>query len=203
MTENFQYLFEGWIELEGGHDSPALYREGIKQLIKIGNEQIEQNNSVDFWKDMLSEIEQIDTSIYEGENFPVNTKAFEAEVILTNDGVIFAGNESMNRQRKQMFLDENWITVQTTSAFSSLEICINDSLFYKHTLTDKLYNIEIPALFIYGKYDIVTPPALGYSAYEKVSSADKKLIILENSGHQSIASEPGIIFNEISNFINK
>jgi pimeloyl-ACP methyl ester carboxylesterase len=203
VTEDFQHLFEGWIELEGGHDYQAMFSEGIKQLINIGNEQISQGNSPDYWQGVLTEIEETDTSIYNGENYSVNSKAFEAESVLTNDGVIYAGNESINRARMHVYLYENWITVNTTAIFTSRDINQNENLFYNYSLTDELYKIEIPTLFIYGKYDIVTPPALGYSAYERVNSADKKIVILEQSGHQSITSEPEIIVREITDFINK
>ena len=201
VTEDYQFLFNGWIEMDGAHDYPAQFREGIKQMINIGSEQIQLGNSVSYWEDLLSEISQTDTSIYDGNNFPVNSKAIEAESVLLNDGVIDMGNESISEGLKYILLYENWITVKTTAIFTSQDISQNDNLFYNYSLTDELHKIEIPTLFLWGKYDIVVPPALGVSAYNKVSSQNKRMVILEHSGHQSIRESDKVV-KEIVDFMN-
>jgi len=208
VTEDFQYLFNGWIELEGGHDTPVLYRGGIKQFKWIADEQIKNGNSVDYWNGVLKKVNNIDTLNNDKDYcfnsfYILNQEAYTAESVLMNDGVVAKGSESLSRGLLYVYVYENRLTINTTAIFTSKDLEQNDNLSYSYSVTDQLHNIEIPTLLIWGKYDMVASPELGRTAYNMISSQKKKLVILEKSGHQSIISQPDEIVNEIVQFINE
>jgi pimeloyl-ACP methyl ester carboxylesterase len=51
----------------------------------------------------------------------------------------------------------------------------------------------------------VVPPALGYEAFNKVSTpnADKELIIYNSSGHSPMSNEPIKFANDIISFVER
>jgi pimeloyl-ACP methyl ester carboxylesterase len=71
-----------------------------------------------------------------------------------------------------------------------------------YSATDQLYKVDIPALFIWGKYDFVVAPVLGEDAYNKVSSTVKKFVLLEHSGHSGMSGEWKKVDDEIISFID-
>lgn len=86
--------------------------------------------------------------------------------------------------------------------FSNLlgQIILNkDSENYQ--LTNQLYQIEVPALFLWGKYDFVVPPAMGQMAFDRVSSTQKELVIYEKSGHSPMTNEGELMTPKVKEFI--
>ncbi|HAW19856.1 MAG TPA: hypothetical protein DCX14_06705 [Flavobacteriales bacterium] len=71
------------------------------------------------------------------------------------------------------------------------------------SMTDALHLIDVPCLFLWGKYDFVVPPQLGKDGFNKVSSADKELVIFQYSGHSPMVNEPELFAAEIIEFINR
>ncbi len=65
--------------------------------------------------------------------------------------------------------------------------------------------IQIPSLYIYGKYDDIVPPQQGENAFLKLGTAesDKKLLILENSGHNPMLNEPDLLNHAVLDFMSK
>ena len=60
----------------------------------------------------------------------------------------------------------------------------------------------IPCLFIRDQYDFVVPPAIGMDAYDRVSSVNKKFILLTKSGYSGFVGEWQLSAAEIINLID-
>ena len=54
-----------------------------------------------------------------------------------------------------------------------------------------------------GEFDFIVPKALGESAIEKIGSADKELIIFENSGHSPMLNQPNDFVDVVKEFIEE
>ena len=66
-----------------------------------------------------------------------------------------------------------------------------------------LSNITAPILFIHSKEDDLTSPKSAHVVYDNISSADKKLIILEDSYHMVLYdNEKEFVFETAGNFLN-
>lgn len=197
VTDDNQYLVDGWIESNGAHDIPRLNRAAIKLFLEVGKEQVAAGNSVSEWQAILAWAGSIDTnSIGIETGGEINEKGFEAEALLTNDGVLLeaeAGSFSLLGPTNPL---TSFLTGNYTSATIEAEV-------ESKSLTEELVVIDIPCLFLWGKYDFVVPPRLGADAFSQVQSVDKELVIFERSGHSPMDNEPDAYVNAIEAFIGR
>lgn len=201
LNPTYQQEVTGWIESNGAHDLPLLNKESIKLFKQVANEQIGLGNSVTDWQSILDWVNTIDEeNISEEISGEINTKAFEVENYLRNDGILNYSENYGEYARFLLFGKENPLTSaisgNRTNGLLNTEI-------EQTALTSQLSEIKIPSLFLYSKYDFVVPAALGQSAYQLVSTTNKKLVIFEKSGHSPMDSEPNLYANEIVRFMSQ
>ena len=197
IDPNNQNLVAGWIEADGAHDIPKLNVSGVKLFRKVAAEQIAEGNSTDKWTEILNWANDINTnSISVAEGGEINEKAYEAEELLLNDGVLASGDDSYAPLLSPTNLFTSSLTGNITSGVLDPEV-------ESTSLTDSLFKITIPCLFLWGKYDFVVAPQLGFDALNKVSSVDKQLIIFQESGHSPMANEPEIFAQVVIDFVEK
>jgi 2-hydroxy-6-oxonona-2,4-dienedioate hydrolase len=71
----------------------------------------------------------------------------------------------------------------------------------RHNLADKLHQLKVPTLLIWGKQDKVTPPFVGEKFHELI--ANSLLYFVDQCGHAPMMEKPDT-FNEIlESFLNK
>lgn len=197
IDPNNQNLVAGWIEADGAHDIPKLNVSGVKLFRKVAAEQIAEGNSTDKWTEILNWANDINTnSISVAEGGEINEKAYEAEELLLNDGVLASGDDSYAPLLSPTNLFTSSLTGNITSGVLDPEV-------ESTSLTDSLFKITVPCLFLWGKYDFVVAPQLGFDALNKVSSVDKQLIIFQESGHSPMANEPEIFAQVVIDFVEK
>ncbi|GAB5539055.1 MAG: hypothetical protein Salg2KO_11580 [Salibacteraceae bacterium] len=197
VKDDNQSLCSGWIEADGAHDIPLLNIEAIKMFQTVGEEQIALGNSVDSWTEILDWAKGVDTnSIGIETGGEINSKAYEAEDLLFNDGILASGEFSV----PDLFSPTNLLTSTISGNFTSGILTPEVEIA---AYTDSLDQVVIPCLFLWGQYDFVVPPALGISALNKVSSTEKRLIIYGKSGHSPMSNEGPIFAQDIIDFINE
>lgn len=201
LKNNYPSNVRGWVEIDGAHDVPKINVEVAKMLIEVGSQQICISNNVDKWQEIILWVNQLDTnhiSIEQGRD--LNRKARIAEQILIDDGFVVAPDKRTFRDLTILY-DQNIIT----SIFSGNHTYINNEGFYSEielaSYTNQLQNINLPSLFLWGKYDFIVPVALGYDAYNLVSAQYKNIIIFEQSGHIPMKNQPYEFVDAISNFV--
>jgi proline iminopeptidase len=198
-TGNLQHNLKGWIESDGAHDMPKNDIEATKMFIKVSKEQIALGNNVSNWQGILNWATAIDTSnISETQRGELNEFASKVEDWLIKDHVLLEG-EIGGYKLTKFFSPVNPITNHlagnATNDMLSKEI-------ESTALTNKLPIINIPVLVLWGKYDFVVPPILGYDTYNQVSSVKKKLVIFEKSGHSPMNNEWRKFTDEVILFVN-
>ena len=203
LKDNYQNELNAWIEIDGAHDIPKLNIELVKMFLEIGNEQINLNNSSSEWQDIVSWVEQIDTNNIDIElGRELNSKAHSVEDYLINDNILIYGDEGSFRDILILY-HQNYLT----SIINGTYTYILNNAFYNEveflSLTDQLHKITTPSLFMWGKYDFVVPPQLGYDAYNKVNTTEKEIVIFEQSGHSPMVNEPEKFANTIIDFVEK
>ena len=201
LKNNYPPNIKGWVEIDGAHDVPKINVELTKMLIKVGNQQISQNNSKDKWQELISWANQLDTnniSIEQGRD--LNRKARIAEQLLIDDGIIKAPDKKTFRDLTILY-KHNIIT----GIFSGYYTYISNEGFYNEieltSYTNRLKNIHLPSLFLWGKYDFIVPVALGYDAYNLVNTQYKNIVVFEQSGHIPMKNQPYKFVDAISNFV--
>jgi 2-hydroxy-6-oxonona-2,4-dienedioate hydrolase len=71
----------------------------------------------------------------------------------------------------------------------------------RHNLSDKLDQIKVPALLIWGSQDQVTPPFVGEKFHELIS--DSRLIMVDKCGHAPMMEHPRIFNQHLEAFLTE
>jgi pimeloyl-ACP methyl ester carboxylesterase len=184
MSQQRQDQFKGWIEADGAHDIPKLNVEAIKMFIAIGEDQIAKGNSTTEWKEIVDFAKGVDTTnISIDEGGQINSHGYTAEGLISEIKAGAADGIQMPYLTSPVDPISGGLSGSIT-ANKLVESGIEDI-----ALTDSLYKITIPSLFLWGKYDFVVPPQLGIDAVNLVSSTDKEYIEYEFSGHSPMNGE--------------
>ncbi|MGB1041519.1 MAG: alpha/beta fold hydrolase [Flavobacteriales bacterium] len=199
ITGNLQQNVEGWITSNGAHDMPKNDIESVKLFLKTADEQITAGNSTDKWKEIKTWASGIDTnSITDAQSLEINKKAFEVEKWLFEDGVLNPIGEGGN-SGGGIFSPINPLSSQLngrlTNTLLSKEI-------QETSFTNQLFKVTIPTLVLAGKYDFVVAPELANDAFNLISSANKKLVVFNKSGHSPMSHEPTLYTQELISFID-
>jgi pimeloyl-ACP methyl ester carboxylesterase len=199
VTDDLQYNINGWIEADGAHDIPRLNAAALRKFKNEADVQIALGNNVSNWQGILSWANAIDTNdITDDQGGEINKKAGEVEGWLLADGFIQTGEQG-GIKNSLLYGPTNILTSAVTGLQTNY-LLMNE--VENTALTMVLNKVTIPTLILWGKYDFVVPPALAYDAYNSISSANKKLVIFENSGHSPMDNEWQKFTEEIVAFID-
>ncbi len=191
-----QEVFSGYIDVNGSHDSKGLY-DAYKVVFKeMANQQIAQGNSVDYWKNVLDLANN--TGAYSLDNYYVlNRKANGMAKILAKDKVI---NESKIDYGNDTPSENGPIINWNRGKIG--QILDNKGLNENISFTDRLSEITIPALVLWGKYDLVVPTFYAQEAFDHLGANDKEMFIFEKSAHNPMYTEPDLFSKKVIAFIN-
>ncbi|MEW4924444.1 alpha/beta hydrolase [Algibacter sp. 2305UL17-15] len=191
--------FLGWINVDGAHNPKDLYFEYITNFKRVATEQIEAENSVDFWEGVLELVNNVDATQYNAEDSnKMNLKGHQAEDNFRNDGLTDKWNDDNDKIAFQYnILTTLWNGNNTQS------ILADKGLWKVLNYTDRLSEITIPSLVLWGKHDMVIPIFFAQESFDNLGAAEKKLVIFERSGHSPMFNEPDLFADEVIQFINQ
>ncbi len=190
--------FVGWIDVDGAHNSKGMYNEYKTTFKKIADEQIALQNNVNYWKNTLNLIQNVSSTYNEKDFYKLNGEAHKSEEKLVDDNVINKPrSDGENSLGQYNFLTTLWNTNKIQS------ILVKKGLFEKVSFTDRLSEITIPSLVLWGKYDIIVPTIYAQEAYDNLGANDKELFIFEKSAHSPMSNEPDLFAEKVIEFINQ
>lgn len=195
IKDDLQFLLNGWIEVDGAHDIPMLNRAAIGMYIEYAKREIAAGKNADKWQEILDFASAVDTTkeIPDSTGGRINQYGHEAEGLL--DEVV--RSELSSGDAAGLFR-QNMLTSTISGSFTSGQL---NAEVEATSLTDQLYKIEIPSLFLWGRHDFVVPPRLAATGYQQISSTDKKLVYFEQSGHSPMDNEPEKFIQEVQSFV--
>lgn len=197
-TENNQNDFKGFINVAGAHNLKAVKDYQLIELRKRiaiekakGNTAEELQTAIDFCNNH-TEIKTIEEfSELSLACAGVTDKIDSVNVYSLIDGSTFLGDYSFFSYLS------NWSSLWKKEDFIK-------EIFWETDFTDKVPNITIPTLVIWGKFDINLSKQLMADEYmDLVGSTDKELVMCEHSGHYSFANQPDVFFNAVDDFITR
>ncbi|MFZ9756318.1 MAG: alpha/beta fold hydrolase, partial [Bacteroidia bacterium] len=68
--------------------------------------------------------------------------------------------------------------------------------------TSDLGALQLPSLFLWGKYDLVVPLELGQQAYVQCGSSKKAIHVFDHSGHSPMMNEMESFVHQVRTWIN-
>ncbi|MEZ4849545.1 MAG: alpha/beta hydrolase [Bacteroidia bacterium] len=197
VKENQQFHFKGWIAVDAAHDFPFGGRARRSLYLETADEQIAAGNLVDEWQAFRDEIIPLDST--SEEDYPILLqKAFVAMDLLLDADVV--NHSGSSEKVRRAILENNPITWQVSALLNSP---VQEAIERDYSLSDQLYNITIPTLLLWGKYDFSVPPVLGYDALGRLGSVDKKLVIFNRSVHHPMDTEPEKFGQEVIEFVER
>ncbi len=84
---------------------------------------------------------------------------------------------------------------------SALRIVITAKSAIRHNLSDKLHEIKVPTLLIWGKQDTITPPFVGEEFHKLIPNSE--LILLDKCGHAPMMELPKQFNAAFEQFLSK
>ena len=160
---------------------------------------------MDFWNEVLDSIGTMNPDPRFAEDDDIlflNQKGFEAETELNTAGVLNDGDfTGFGLLLANTFVYNNALTAWWSGRWTNF--LIDAAGLEQYSATDQLNRITIPTLLLWGEFDFVVSPELGYSALEEISSADKELIIFERSGHSPMNNEPDRFVAAVTAFVDR
>ena len=203
-TGNNQERLKGWIDVDGVHNFPEYGRMTRRRLLEVGQDQRSRGNGEDHWEDVIEFCLELDTNdISQKQEFELNLYGHLSEPVLSNDGFVTKFEvDQADQILFDLFSNHNGLTalynniVTTTTVWEKVS-----ELDYSQALE----SVEIPGLFLWGRYDLVVPLEMGQEAFAHYGATeeDKQLIVFESSAHSPMANEPAAFVREVSRFVDK
>lgn len=209
LKNNYQWDINGWIEVSGAHNYYGM-QALIGNFRQVARAQISQNNSEDFWNEVLDYIDDVDPDDATDQQISrINSYGYNAETHLLEDDVIAYEGSGLSRVEIlskmvnfYFFSGYDFVQANVNSFLTSSQLGMFDEL-KRLDYTPQLSQIRIPSFLIWGKYDMVVPVELGYSGYENLGTPPrhKYLLILDRAGHSVIISHSHTVVEQLKKFV--
>lgn len=193
-----QQDFLGWIYMDGVHDAKGAYDLYKVVLKKTADEQIALGNSVDYWQGVNDLVQEVAADFNLTDYYRLNSTAIIAESTLVEDRVINVIQADFGEE----FLLNNTSKLAWNTMKISEIMDVQNDIWGKLSYTNRLHEITIPSLVLWGKHDLATPLENGQEAFDLLGSVDKGIFVLEKSGHSPFVTEPELFADQVISFIN-
>ena len=176
LEPGHQERVSGWINAATVHDYPLNDRLTVELLLEIGRQQIEAGQSVEQWRPIVDFAEGIDPEAIDAETSEqLNAHAWDAHFLAQQDGLTEDDSISLQEGFMRGLWDQS-ATGQLTALGETTRSGIIAELSDK-SLTDRLGEITLPAAFLFGAQDFVTPPGMGEQAYMQVGTPEEDRVL--------------------------
>ncbi|MEZ4825004.1 MAG: alpha/beta hydrolase [Bacteroidia bacterium] len=193
-----QSLITGWIEMDGAHDFRLAGTARRRLILNTAAEQIALGNQPEAWEEIQTTVTGLDS--LPGDDYrEMLRQAQQAVRLLVEDDQAEPSAISSEELSRTVF-ENNPITWKVSDLFNKPFIYARD---IDYSVSDQLAQIRIPSLLLWGKYDISVPPTVGYDAYRRLSSSDKKLVIFDRSVHHPYDTEKDLFAAEVIDFVER
>lgn len=195
---NNQDDFQGFINIDGAHKLKSVKDYQLIELKKRADIEIEKGSTDPIWQEALdfceshNEIATIDDfsalSLLCGD---ATAKIDSVNLFTLIDPTTFFGNYSFFSYLS------NWSSLWAKEDFLK-------EIFWETDYSDKLSEITIPTVAIWGGFDVnCSKQLMGEDYINLVGSTDKTLVICEHSGHYPFVTEPVEFTNAVVLFIER
>ncbi len=190
---------DGWIEASGSHDYPANDIYTAELLLEIGAREIAEGSAYSArWRGIMETVEDSQLDGIDRDEAVTNTwLGHEAEGLVEQ----YWADESVGEETLiEIVLRDP--TAAITAAWSGWVPGRRVDLdAQSYAYTERLNEITIPSLFIYGDLDFVCPAQLGRDAYERVDTDAKEFVLFEDAGHSPMSNYPEEYAETIIEFV--
>ncbi len=191
---------DGWIEASGSHDYPLNDIYTAEMLLEVGAAEIKAGSRYrEEWRDIIATVEAaVPEGISRKEAVDIVWLAHDAEEYVYQSWEGYAtGEESL---MSIILSDPTSLITAAWSGWAPGRLVDADA--QKHAYTERLHEITVPSLFLYGDKDFVCPAQLGRDAHERVSTDATEFVLFEDAGHSPMSNYPERYAETIIEFIH-
>jgi pimeloyl-ACP methyl ester carboxylesterase len=186
----------GWFFLDGAFDFPMTLSRSKAYTEEIARERINAGDREKEWQEIIDFLSVREHGRSVKESLEINQYAWKGILLL--DSLIADADNEPNFGR--FGNPNNYLSGQMNMmGILHNEKFMSEVLSTAHT--SRLHEIAVPALIVFGKYDLVIPPDLGDTLFQHLGSTEKRFVVLENSSHALMDNEPEKLNPEILTFI--
>lgn len=189
LLEN-QSRIKGWIEIDGGHSWTTANAISRNQTIQYAEDKVQNEDDIDFWNFALE-------WYHEHPTVGINDNAHYTFVGAANGYDYDSESDSLEIPFTELLF---YSPISTAYFFVPYQFSFLDKGL---DLQDRLNEITIPSLILWGRHDGVFPVSIATDTYEQLGTpeADKRLRIFEYSAHSPNYEEPKSFAKEVIDFI--
>ncbi|WP_235298090.1 alpha/beta fold hydrolase [Portibacter marinus] len=183
---------KGWINIDGVLNLTSIAADRKKLILDIAEQQLDISFFQDEWQLLLEKTEVSET--YD-EILGLLSSFFE---LVRKDELV--SNVSSSAKIMNTLVHNNPLHWWTNNHFfRPVEEAIERGL----SIEQRADEIQIPVLFIYGKYDGSAPLSNGLESFSSIPHHEKNFVIFERSLHHPFDSEPIKFGEEMMEFVEK
>ena len=203
-TGDNQNRLKGWMDVDGVHNFPDYGKMTRRRLLEVGQDQRNRGNEDNHWDEVIEFCLELDTNnITRKQEFELNAFGHLSEPVLSNNGFVTKFEVDQGDQLVfDLFSNHNTLTALFNNIVTTTKVWDKVSeLDYSQALE----SVEIPGLFLWGRYDMVVPLEMGQEAFAHYGAPeeDKQLIIFESSAHSPMGNEPTAFVREVIQFVDR
>lgn len=202
LAPGLEETVDAWIEVDGAHNFDGT-PEVKAYFSEIGSQMIKNGFSPAFWNEVIAFTEDMDDE--NGNDISkLNAYGYEAESTLGADGFLSGQSTAADFRRMKYFSKYNPQAVNSNLFFTSSGFGMFDEVTAVD-FTERLNEIELPTLLMWGRYDFVVPLTLGEQALENLGTPDnqKSLVVFESSGHSPMVNQSQVFSEQVIEWIKQ
>jgi proline iminopeptidase len=192
-----QSKIAGWIEVDGAHNNPLGDDESKKWVVDYARRQLAAGVDIDFWNYALEWYEvNPDFTSDQMEHYAIVQKAH---------GYV---DESHQPPDIHAFPEYSFAYLfdspaDVLAALTNYRHVINSFIISDIDLSDKMKDITIPTLIIWGQQDGIIPYSMATHALDHIGAADKSILTLHNSAHFGYYEQPEEFVHGVRWFVER
>jgi pimeloyl-ACP methyl ester carboxylesterase len=198
LRTDLQNDIAGWINSDGPHDLPLLNRYLIDMLSEFALEEIAAGRFVDDWADSLKTIHEMDVdNLKLSDISALNQMAYEAELRIAD--LRYEEEYTLSELSTYLFNPPVAALAQLFTSYWTAILLMDE---IESTSLTGLDAIEVPTLLLWGAYDFVVPPQLGYDQLDAIGTDNASLVIFGHAGHSPMINQPTEFAEVILDFVS-
>jgi pimeloyl-ACP methyl ester carboxylesterase len=197
VTGDNQTMVKGWIFADASHNYPLNDSLTRQMLLTTGEQQIALNQNRTQWEEIVAYCNAHTGNFSYEESEQLESYAGEAETYF--DEVIEFDIKKLIRENAVRY---KWpLSSMLMNYLYSAAADFNRDLFTDE-FSSTLGRVMVPVLLLYGQYDFICPRSLGDDFYNRIGSADKKMVISPISGHSIMIQDEVLFCSEVNKFLD-
>lgn len=197
LDQEFRDKYNGWINVAGllNTNLASSYRQEL--IIEVADTIGPLSDQSQEWLELKNEVSLLDPNIQDDYSKILKSSGKAIKLLLQHGEV---DQSISNLTLYRALIENNPIHWQVSHFFNKP---VQAALDKNYTMEESANVIDLPTLFIYGKYDFSVPPDIGREILQILGTDNKSIEIFDNSIHHPYDSEPDKFSEILISFIEE